>query len=956
MSTYTGVTINVVQTYHNPNEGREIWNNNFNNVKSAIMSIAESSSDLSEIVSFDTSDPNLSGTTFNPDSGATENILYVSDVNASTWIYSGASYITYTSPTIDSTPFYLNGTTIDAGSNKTASISRTGNLIIGKTGTTNNLFGVYHSDGTLALGVTSVGTPVSYGKGGDTTNTIFGRNSFLANSGATEATAFGDRTLTNNTTGTNNTAFGARALTNNTTGSTNVAIGRYASFNNTIGGTNTSIGADSMFTQTTASGNVGVGYRSLFLNVSSIGNTALGYQSLYNSLSGWNTSTGYEAMRANTTGIQNTANGYRSMYLNTTGANNAAYGYQSLYSNTIGQNNVSVGFSALFGNTIGGNNVAVGVQSLNSNTSGVSNAAIGYQALFSNTTGTSNTAIGIEALFTQTTVSNNVGVGYRALFLNATGGGNTAVGYQSLKDSTIGLNTAVGFRALETTSTGSQNVALGHAAGFNNTIGANNVFVGYLAGSGITTGSGNVILGSNIPTLSSGLTNSLIIANGVGTIQLSANSSNQLFIPNAPQTGVTADSILVRTSTGEIKTVSQSSISSSGIVGIPNSSGAYTFYSTLQSAIDAASSGDTITLFTNITENTNTVVTLKNGVNINGNGFSYTHSFTGTSNTFQITANTKSNINNLNIVRSNSTGSSNVFTVVGATVTIDLIMYGSTITLSNTANGIESSPSAGISRVITGLVIYHNSSGIAFLGGGSEYLTCYNCEVFGTSGGCFTTCELINCYATNSGSGIIVNNGRIYQSRVRATGVGEAVRDTPIIDSSTIESNSNYSLYCPSLSTGIFRNSSFTATASLCVFSTGKFENCYISSLTNFALQPNLAQKITITNSTLESFAHNTITIGGLGSSLIEITGCKIINNYNNATNGNNIDMIATLTNTHIINNTFIVAHSSNKAIKSVTNTINYSGNNFRGMTTPIDANITQGISNTHDNQGNILL
>jgi hypothetical protein len=33
-----------------------------------------------------------------------------------------------------------------------------------------------------------------------------------------------------------------------------------------------------------------------------------------------------------------------------------------------------------------------------------------------------------------------------------------------------------------------------------------------------------------------------------------------------------------------------------------------------------------------------------------------------------------------------------------------------------------------------------------------------------------------------------------------------------------------------------------------------------------------------------------------------------------------------------------------------------YSNNSFEGATTPVNANITQGIINTQDNQGNILI
>lgn len=63
-----------------------------------------------------------------------------------------------------------------------------------------------------------------------------------------------------------------------------------------------------------------------------------------------------------------------------------------------------------------------------------------------------------------------------------------------------------------------------------------------------------------------------------------------------------------------------------GIFGIADATGTYTYYSDLSTAIAAATSGDVIVLFTNYTETASTVVTLKDGVNINLNGHTYEYS------------------------------------------------------------------------------------------------------------------------------------------------------------------------------------------------------------------------------------------------------------------------------------------------------------------------------------------
>jgi len=84
----------------------------------------------SEIVFFDTVNPSTGGTVFDPNTPQTTDTLYVSSVDASTWIWNGLAYVDYEAPTTDSTPFNLYNTSIDAGGNKTAFISRSGPILI----------------------------------------------------------------------------------------------------------------------------------------------------------------------------------------------------------------------------------------------------------------------------------------------------------------------------------------------------------------------------------------------------------------------------------------------------------------------------------------------------------------------------------------------------------------------------------------------------------------------------------------------------------------------------------------------------------------------------------------------------------------------------------------------------------------------------------------------------------
>ena len=67
--------------------------------------------------------------------------------------------------------------------------------------------------------------------------------------------------------------------------------------------------------------------------------------------------------------------------------------------------------------------------------------------------------------------------------------------------------------------------------------------------------------------------------------------------------------------------------------GIADSSGLYTTYSTFQSAINAASSGEVVEMFGDVTETSGVSIALKDGVNINLNGHTYTLNVATTENT-----------------------------------------------------------------------------------------------------------------------------------------------------------------------------------------------------------------------------------------------------------------------------------------------------------------------------------
>jgi hypothetical protein len=104
-----------------------------------------------EIVFFSTENPNTSGTTFDPNNPQSGNTLYVSEINSSTWTWDSTTYITYSASTVNSTPWELYQTNIDAGGNKTAFIERNGPIFI-NTPNPNYYAGYFYNRATSGIG------------------------------------------------------------------------------------------------------------------------------------------------------------------------------------------------------------------------------------------------------------------------------------------------------------------------------------------------------------------------------------------------------------------------------------------------------------------------------------------------------------------------------------------------------------------------------------------------------------------------------------------------------------------------------------------------------------------------------------------------------------------------------------------------------------------------------------
>lgn len=221
----------------------------------------------STIVFFDKVTPTTAGVVFDPNTPATTDILYISSVNASTWIWDGSAYISYAAPSVSSTEWYLYGTTIDAGSNKTASIQRSGAIFVNVDS--------YFYDVRVGRGNGSIGS-----------NTIVGDKCLLSNTTGAKITAVGAGALQFNT-ASNNTAVGWGSLTFNSSGTNNTGVGSEALLRNVTGSNNSAIGyqageflADGSTANTTPQNSVFLGYSTRSLTNNDTNQIVIGYLAL----------------------------------------------------------------------------------------------------------------------------------------------------------------------------------------------------------------------------------------------------------------------------------------------------------------------------------------------------------------------------------------------------------------------------------------------------------------------------------------------------------------------------------------------------------------------------------------------------------------------------------------------------------------------------------------------------
>ena len=401
-----------------------------------------------------------------------------------------------------------------------------------------------------------------------------------------------------------------------------------------------------------------------------------------------------------------------------------------------------------------------------------------------------------------------------------------------------------------------------------------------------------------------------------------------------------------------------------GRFGITNSNGAYTYYATLSSAMTAAVSGQTIEMFTDVTEAGVVPIALKQGVDINGNGHTYTYTNnSGAMFTYILTGGvivTTINILNLNIVRTNGASTTaavfSSFTNPSGTSTTTLNFINSTVTYTATSGTtpIVDAPNPLHIVTVNGLTCTSNGSGTAVWCSSANFctITCNGASV-GYTGGTISNSRI----NTTSGTGVEVSSA--VSCIIKCTSSGIGIREGNATDT-TITTNTGNCMQSGGVITQGFANRcNVSSTSGICyrrVITT----DCTGTTGANTVLDHWFNYNDNTAKFRRNYFVCNSIVpavINGTGGDF-ELLDSTIIQNGT----GPGVRLYGTVGGTplqDVINCTIILPQSS--AANCITalaapGNARLVNNKFKGSTTPINTNVVQQVVNTIDNQGNILL
>lgn len=420
--------------------------------------------------------------------------------------------------------------------------------------------------------------------------------------------------------------------------------------------------------------------------------------------------------------------------------------------------------------------------------------------------------------------------------------------------------------------------------------------------------------------------------------------------------------------------------STPGPVGIANSSGSYTYYTSFSSSMAAATSGQTVEFFADIIETGSISVNLKDNVNINGNGHTYTLNSTSSANCIQdngVAVNCS--ISNITFKRINTSLS-------GQTSTSKLCMYvtGASIIKAYGTKLIGTQQGSGLTQ--TAPLTINNLAAQVF----GIYAEGYNPCITVTNGQLFDSTAkslagtgiiveasgtAIKCVSYGYGSDGLVSAGNIIDC-VGYGSVNNGITATAgLVQNCTGYGGGGFGLSIGGANTVAINSTGYSP-------STG---GVYTNSIRAIGLKgySTSGRGIYLINGVLTdcigySTANQGIYMENSGATISELRSCKAISTAAAAIYQNNLTTGSKIYNTeaisrwnNVLGHGIIVSGNNTEIVQCIIETTNatancisgssaltakYANNAFKGATVAVTPNITQGIINTHDNQGNIII
>lgn len=402
-------------------------------------------------------------------------------------------------------------------------------------------------------------------------------------------------------------------------------------------------------------------------------------------------------------------------------------------------------------------------------------------------------------------------------------------------------------------------------------------------------------------------------------------------------------------------------VSSFGKIGISDVNGEYTYYSDLSSAAAASISGDTIVFFTDITDISSTTVILPDGVDINLNGFTYTLNNAGTNNSIQTTPSATNNIFNGIIDRVG--GGFNLTNSVALSIdNSTLYLTGVTVKSSQVAIYANGANIFGSWSVDALNGIYADTSSCIFERG----------KIFSVGDAITNAVQIsvIDFIIESTAEGIVATAPvELTDSLIFSAG-GSGINTTSSFAgyNSTIVSSGNclVSTQLESYISNCTLRSSTSTPLRLASGNTGGIImfNSNLTSATNTVVDISTTGTVELVGNTLRSTTASAI--AGIRISATSTNIFKIYDNYiyiissniSGSTTGITISSSSTPRIDIVNNNIEIFSVVANSRCIGGTASVYYSSNSFRMSNgqPAVAAGITQSVTSTSDNYGNILI